>query len=71
MYPIVRACERQNLACFILRTGQDYSYGMCRVFFWVRVAGARCRLDVGSWMDGEQAGGAVMGVEGVLVEGAG
>ena len=71
MYPIMRACERQSLDCFILRTGQDYSYGMYRVFFWVRVAGARYRLDVGSWMDGEQAGGAVMGVEGVLVEGAG
>ena len=45
--------------------------GCIEYFFRVRGAEARCSFDVGSGTRAEQTGRAMMGVEEVLVEGAG
>jgi len=67
--PIVHECERHGLDCFILHTGQHYSYNMDRVFFeQLELPEAKHNLDVGSGTHAEQTGKMLMGIEKVLLE---
>lgn len=69
MSPIIRACESHGLDCFILHTGQHYSYTMDSVFFeQLELPEAKYNLDVGSGTHGEQTGRILMGVEKILQE---
>lgn len=65
--PIIRECERLDLAYFILHTGQHYSYNMDKVFFeQLQLPDAKYNLDVGSSTQGEQTGQMLIGIEKLL-----
>ena len=65
--PIIRECERLGLDCFILHTGQHYSYDMDRVFFeQLELPMPKYNLDVGSGSHAEQTGRILIGIEKVL-----
>jgi len=67
MSPVIRACEERELDCFILHTGQHYSYKMDKVFFeQLELPEAEYNLDVGSGSHGEQTGKILIGVEKIL-----
>ena len=65
MSPIIRACKN----CFILHTGQHYSYEMDKVFFEeLELPDAKYNLDVGSGTHGAQTGKMLIGIEKVLLK---
>ena len=65
--PIIRELEKQNLAYFVLHTGQHYSYNMDRVFFeQLELQEAKFNLDVGSGTHGKQTGEMIIGIEKIL-----
>ena len=74
MSPIIRECEQlkrqgndPNLDCFILHTGQHYSYNMDKVFFeQLELPEPKYNLDVGSGTHAEQTGKILMGIENIL-----
>ncbi|QSZ67887.1 UDP-N-acetylglucosamine 2-epimerase (non-hydrolyzing) [Methanofollis aquaemaris] len=69
MSPIIRACETHGLDCFILHTGQHYSYDMDRAFFVdLDLPEPEYSLDVGSWTHAEQTGRIMAGIEKVLMK---
>jgi len=69
MSPIIRECERRGDDYFILHTGQHYSYSMDRIFFeQLYLPDARYNLNVGSGLQGKQAGRMLEEVEQVLID---
>jgi UDP-N-acetylglucosamine 2-epimerase (non-hydrolysing) len=69
MSPVIRECERLGLDYFILHTGQHYTYNMDKVFFeQLELPDAKCNLDIGSGMPGEQTGKMLIGIENVLMK---
>nr|WP_319540139.1 UDP-N-acetylglucosamine 2-epimerase (non-hydrolyzing) [uncultured Methanospirillum sp.] len=68
MAPVIRACEKYNIAFSILHTGQHYSYEMDRVFFEeLLLPLPNHNLDVGSGSHAEQTASLMTGIEQVLV----
>ena len=69
MSPIIRECEKQGLAYFILHTGQHYSYKLDKIFFEdLELPAAKYNLDVGSGSHAEETGKMLIGIEKVLKE---
>jgi len=69
MSPIIRQCEQDNIAYFILHTGQHYSYNMDRVFFeQLQLPLPHYNLDIGSGTHGTQTAKILMGIEQRLME---
>ena len=69
MSPIIREYERRGDGCFILHTGQHYSYSMDRIFFeQLHLPEARYNLNVGSGLQGEQTGKMLGQIERVLID---
>jgi len=67
--PIIRECGRLHLDCFILHTGQHYSYNMDKVFFMqLDLPEAKYNLDVGSGTHGKQTGKMLVGIEEILMQ---
>lgn len=67
--PLIRECERKQIAFSILHTGQHYSYEMDRIFFEeLELPKPGFSLDVGSGHHGEQTGKILAGVERVCKE---
>ena len=69
MSPVIRECEKQGLAYFILHTGQHYSYNLDKIFFEeLELPEAKYNLDVGSGSHAEETGKMLIGIEKVLKE---
>ncbi|NQE04659.1 UDP-N-acetylglucosamine 2-epimerase [ANME-1 cluster archaeon GoMg1] len=69
MSPVIRECEKQGLAYFILHTGQHYSYNLDKIFFEeLELPEAKYNLDVGSGTHAEETGKMLIGIEKVLKE---
>jgi len=69
MSPVIRECEKQGLAYFILHTGQHYSYNLDKIFFEeLELPAAKYNLDVGSGSHAEETGKMLIGIEKVLKE---
>jgi len=67
MAPVIRELERKSVDCFILHTGQHYSYNLDKVFFeQLKLPQPRYNLEVGSGSDAEQTGKILIGVERIL-----
>ena len=69
MSPVIRECEKQGLAYFILHTGQHYSYNLDKIFFEdLELPAAKYNLEVGSGSHAEETGKMLIGIEKVLQE---
>jgi UDP-N-acetylglucosamine 2-epimerase (non-hydrolysing) len=69
MSPIIRECESRGLDCFILHSGQHYSYDMDRAFFEdLELPEPKYNLDVGSGTQAGQTAKIMVGIEDVLVK---
>ena len=67
MSPIIRECECQDIAHFILHTGQHYSYEMDKIFFEdLDLPQPKFNLDIGSGSHANQTGRMMRGIEKVL-----
>jgi len=67
MSPIIRECENSKISCFILHTGQHYSYNLDNLFFEeLELPKPKYNLDVGSGTHAEQTGKMMIGIEKVL-----
>ena len=67
MSPVIRECENQNIAYFILHTGQHYSDNLDKIFFEdLELPAAKYNLDVGSGSHAEETGDTLIGMEKVL-----
>ncbi|MCW3130750.1 MAG: UDP-N-acetylglucosamine 2-epimerase (non-hydrolyzing) [Methanophagales archaeon] len=67
--PVIRECEKQGLAYFILHTGQHYSYNLDKIFFEeLELPATKYNLDVGSGTHAEETGKMLIGIEKVLKE---
>ncbi len=67
MAPVIRELERQGRECFILHTGQHYSYNLDRVFFeQLKLPQVKYNLEVRSGSPAEQTAKILIGVEEVL-----
>jgi UDP-N-acetylglucosamine 2-epimerase (non-hydrolysing) len=66
MSPLVKALQ-DTFDCFILHTGQHYSYNMDKVFFeQLNLPPPKYNLDVGSGTHAEETGRMLMGIEKIL-----
>lgn len=69
MSPVVREYERLRLDCFILHSGQHYSYNLDKVFFeQLGLPSPKHNLGVGSGTHGEETGKMLIGIEKVLLK---
>jgi UDP-N-acetylglucosamine 2-epimerase (non-hydrolysing) len=67
MSPVVREYERLRLDCFILHSGQHYSYNLDRVFFeQLGLPSPKYNLSVGSGTHAEETGKMLIGIEKAL-----
>ena len=68
MSPIIRELEKRGIDCFILHTGQHYSYNMDEIFFeQLKLPRPKYNLNVGSGTHAEQTGKMMIGIEKVLM----
>jgi UDP-N-acetylglucosamine 2-epimerase (non-hydrolysing) len=69
MSPVVREYERLRRDCFILHSGQHYSYNLDKVFFkQLGLPPPKHNLGVGSGSHGEETGKMLIGIEKVLLK---
>lgn len=69
MSPIIRHLKEKSLDCFILHTGQHYSYEMDRIFFQeLELPDADYNLEVGSGTHARQTGKMLSEIENVLLQ---
>ena len=67
MAPVIRELEKRDEDCFIIHTGQHYSYNLDRVFFeQLELPPPKYNLEVGSGTHAEQTGRILVGIEKVL-----
>ena len=67
MSPIIRECKNSKINCFVLHTGQHYSYNLDNLFFEeLELPKPKYNLDIGSGTHAEQTGKMMMGIEKIL-----
>jgi len=67
--PVIHECERQDIPCTVIHTGQHYSDSLDSVFFeQLELPAPDYHLGVGSKPHGEQTGEMLAGIEAVLVD---
>ncbi|WP_135823759.1 non-hydrolyzing UDP-N-acetylglucosamine 2-epimerase [Halorussus ruber] len=67
--PVIRTCQRRDVPCTVVHTGQHYSPQLTEVFFdELELPRPDRTLGVGSSTHGEQTGNMIAGVEEVLLE---
>jgi len=65
--PVIRECSRLKIECFVVHTGQHYSYNMDRVFFdQLGLPEPEYNLGVGCGSHAEQTGRMLIAIEGIL-----
>lgn len=69
MSPVVREYDRLRLDCFILHSGQHYSFNLDKVFFeQLGLPSPKYNLGVGSGTHAEETGKMLIGIEKVLLK---
>jgi len=67
MSPIIRECKNSKINCFVLHTGQHYSYNLDNLFFEeLELPKPKYNLDIGSGTHAEQTGKMMIGIEKIL-----
>ena len=67
MSPIIRECKNSKINCFVLHTGQHYSYNLDKLFFEeLELPKPKYNLDIGSGTHAEQTGKMMIGIEKIL-----
>lgn len=67
--PLIKACDRRNVNCLLVHTGQHYSDDLDQVFFdQLELPAPDYNLEIGSRSHGEQTGRMLEGVEDILEE---
>lgn len=67
--PILNECEKRDVECLLIHTGQHYSDGLDQVFFdQLSLPEPDYNLEVGSLEHGEQTGKMLAGIEQILLD---